>query len=183
MSVEGNEGFLEIPNASLRVSGNVHAEGIKLGVVELIPSYEGILEIRNANVGIGKTDPAFTLDIAGDLNFSGAFYEDGVPFIGSPWTIGGNGDLSYTSGNVTVDTTTLHVDSQTSNVGIGTTNPGYKLDVNGDIYATGNITAYSDKRAKSDIQKIENALDKIDQLNGYTFTMNDKRYTLSLIHI
>ena len=40
MSVEGNEGFLEIPNASLRVSGNVHAEGIKLGVVELIPSYD-----------------------------------------------------------------------------------------------------------------------------------------------
>jgi hypothetical protein len=51
------------------------------------------------------------------------------------------------------------------------------LNVSGDIYATGNITAYSDKRAKSDIQKIENALDKIDQLNGYTFTMNDKRYT------
>ena len=40
MSVEGNEGFLEIPNASLRVSGNVHAEGLKLGVVELIPSYD-----------------------------------------------------------------------------------------------------------------------------------------------
>jgi hypothetical protein len=135
------------------------------------------VDSQTSNVGIGKTDPAFTLDIAGDLNFSGAFYEDGVQFISSPWTIGGNGDLSYTSGNVTVDTTTLHVDSQTSNVGIGTTNPGYKLDVNGDIYATGNITAYSDKRAKSDIQKIENALDKIDQLNGYTFTMNDKRYT------
>jgi hypothetical protein len=63
------------------------------------------------------------------------------------------------------------------NVGIGTTSPGYKLHVNGDIYATGNITGYSDKRAKSDIQKIENALDKIDKLNGYTFTMNDKRYT------
>jgi hypothetical protein len=63
------------------------------------------------------------------------------------------------------------------NVGIGTGSPSYKLDVAGDIYATGNITAYSDRRAKSDIQKIENALDKIDQLNGYTFTMNDKRYT------
>ena len=56
-------------------------------------------------------------------------------------------------------------------------NASGNMDVNGDIYATGNITAYSDKRAKSDIQKIENALDKIDQLNGYTFTMNDKRYT------
>ena len=63
------------------------------------------------------------------------------------------------------------------NVGIGKTDPAYKLDVTGDIYATGNITGYSDKRAKSDIQKIENALDKIEQLNGYTFTMNDKRYT------
>jgi len=160
------------PEASLHVIGNTYvSSNLTVGETTLHVDYQ------TSNVGIGKTDPAFTLDIAGDLNFSGAFYEDGVPFISSPWTIGGNGDLSYTSGNVTVDTTTLHVDSQTSNVGIGTTNPGYKLDVNGDIYATGNITAYSDKRAKSDIQKIENALDKIDQLNGYTFTMNDKRYT------
>jgi hypothetical protein len=79
--------------------------------------------------------------------------------------------------NIEVGDANLYVDTTTGRVGIGTTNPGYKLDVNGDIYATGNITAYSDKRAKSDIQKIENALDKIDQLNGYTFTMNDKRYT------
>ena len=40
MSLEGVEGFLEIPNASLKVSGNVHADGLKLGAVELIPSYD-----------------------------------------------------------------------------------------------------------------------------------------------
>jgi hypothetical protein len=51
------------------------------------------------------------------------------------------------------------------------------VHVGGDIYATGNITGYSDRRAKSDIEKIENALDKIEQLNGYTFTMKGKRYT------
>jgi hypothetical protein len=51
------------------------------------------------------------------------------------------------------------------------------VHVGGDIYATGNITGYSDKRAKSDIEKIENALEKIEQLNGYTFTMKGKRYT------
>ena len=65
-------------------------------------------------------------------------------------------------------------------VGGGQTDTGaasYPLHVIGDIYATGNIIAYSDKRAKKDINKIENALDKIGQLNGYTYTMNDKRYT------
>ena len=67
--------------------------------------------------------------------------------------------------------------SSTSNVGIGTTSPSYNLHVAGDIYATGNIIGYSDERAKSDIQKIESALEKIEKLNGYTFTMNNKRYT------
>jgi hypothetical protein len=55
MSVEGNEGFLEIPNASLRVSGNVHAEGIKLGVVELIPSYDlaSVSNVGNTTIQYG----------------------------------------------------------------------------------------------------------------------------------
>jgi hypothetical protein len=52
-----------------------------------------------------------------------------------------------------------------------------KIYVSGDVYATGNVTGYSDKRAKEDIKKIENALEKIEQLNGYTYTMNNKRYT------
>ena len=67
--------------------------------------------------------------------------------------------------------------NNSGNIGIGTTSSSYKLHVAGDIYATGNITGYSDERAKSDIQKIENALEKIEKLNGYTFTMNNKRYT------
>ena len=37
----------------------------------------------------------------------------------------------------------------------------------------GNVTAYSDIRVKTDIQKIENALNKVQQLNGYTFTRTD----------
>src|SRR5210317_2301327 len=85
-------------------------------------------------------------------------------------------DSAITS-NLEVGTSNLFVDTQTGRVGVGTTTPSYPLNVIGNIYGTGNITAYSDKRAKSDIVKIENALDKIDQLNGYTYTMNDERYT------
>jgi hypothetical protein len=85
-------------------------------------------------------------------------------------------DSAITS-NLEVGTSNLFVDTQTGRVGVRTTTPSYPLHVIGDIYGTGNITAYSDKRAKSDIVKIENALDKIDQLNGYTYTMNNERYT------
>ena len=52
----------------------------------------------------------------------------------------------------------------------------------GDFIATGDVTAFgtiSDIRQKENIEKIDNALDKIMQLNGYTFNYigNDKRVT------
>jgi hypothetical protein len=71
----------------------------------------------------------------------------------------------------TVPHMTLDQDGQ---LGIGTTTPGYKLEVSGDIYASGNVTAYSDRRAKSNIEKIQNPLDKIDKISGYTYTMKVK---------
>jgi hypothetical protein len=111
--------------------------------------------------------------------------EIGIDNSGNKLAIRGTSGIAFYDGG-TSSTDINHLESTSTermrieaggNVGIGTASPGYKLHVNGDIYATGNITGYSDKRAKSDIQKIENALDKIDKLNGYTFTMNDKRYT------
>jgi len=38
-----------------------------------------------------------------------------------------------------------------------------------DLYVYGNITAYSDYRLKKDLQVIPDALDKVNQLSGYTF--------------
>jgi len=96
------------------------------------------VDTQTSNVGIGKTDPGFTLDVAGDINFSGSLYEDGTPFISTPWTINGN-DLAYTTGNITVGTTLFHVDTQTSNVGIGKTDPGFTLDVTGDVNFSGEL--------------------------------------------
>jgi len=52
-----------------------------------------------------------------------------------------------------------------------------RLTDGGDLHVDGNITAYSttisDQRLKHDINKIENALDKVSQINGYTFTYNE----------
>tara|TARA_R100001510_G_scaffold36725_1_gene33164 strand:- start:992 stop:1843 length:852 start_codon:yes stop_codon:yes gene_type:complete len=52
-----------------------------------------------------------------------------------------------------------------------------RLTDGGDLHVDGNITAFSttvsDQRLKHDINKIENALDKVSQINGYTFTYNE----------
>lgn len=47
-------------------------------------------------------------------------------------------------------------------------------NLSGDFTATGNVTAYSDERLKDNIVTIDNALDKVSQMRGVTFTKDDK---------
>ena len=47
------------------------------------------------------------------------------------------------------------------------------LDSSANLTATGNISAYSDMRIKENVVQISNALDKIKQISGYTYTRND----------
>ena len=49
----------------------------------------------------------------------------------------------------------------------------YELYVNGDAYATGNITAYSDRRVKENIVPIDNALEKVNALQGVYYNKID----------
>ena len=49
---------------------------------------------------------------------------------------------------------------------------GY-FDYLGYFTATGNVTAFSDSRLKTNVTKIDNALTKVNQLNGYTFDRVD----------
>jgi hypothetical protein len=86
------------------------------------------------------------------------------------------------------------------NVGIGTVSPSYKLHVVGDGYintgslgvnvapnatdgridASNDIVAYSsDKRLKTNIKLIENPIDKIKKIDGFTFNWNDKANQLA----
>lgn len=53
-------------------------------------------------------------------------------------------------------------------IGIGLTNPSYKLHVNGKIRTNG-INETSDGRLKKNVKSVENALDKVLALNGVTY--------------
>ena len=48
------------------------------------------------------------------------------------------------------------------------------IDVSGSIVADSDITAYSDERLKSNVQLIEGALAKVNDLDGFTYDMEDK---------
>jgi len=56
-------------------------------------------------------------------------------------------------------------------------NEDMRLTDGGDLHVDANIIGYSttisDQRLKHDINKIDNALDKVSQINGYTFTYNE----------
>lgn len=60
--------------------------------------------------------------------------------------------------------------ASSGNLLIGTTTDnGERLYVSGSIRATGSITANSDARLKKNIERIENALEKVGQISGYTY--------------
>jgi hypothetical protein len=114
------------------------------------------------SLGVGKSNPAYTLDVLGNINFTGALTSNGVAFSG-----GGGGSTQWSNWNCNVFIGT------SSNVGIGMSNPGYTLQVGGTIYASGDITAFSDARFKTNIVQISNSLDTVCKMNGYYYNRTD----------
>ena len=103
------------------------------------------------------------------------------------YSAGSGLDLSGTTFSVEADLRDgiTHVGRDSNDyIAINTTSIDFVLDGNtdvriendGDLHADGNVIAYSttisDQRLKHDIEKIDSALDKVEQLNGYTFSYN-----------
>jgi hypothetical protein len=84
-------------------------------------------------------------------------------------------DSAGTIGTQHVMTLTQGIDGVNGNgrVGIGTTYPSYKLDVSGDIRATGDVIAYSDARVKDNVETVKDALQTVTLLRGVTYTRKD----------
>lgn len=154
------------------------------------------------NVGIGTTSPSYKLHITGtsgtgarliQADGTGTAYNiisvvnDGCQlFLSTEGSSGGviaTNSLSYaavldTNTNTALQLATFATVRMTvtngGNILMGTTTDnGERLYVSGSIRATGTITANSDITLKKNLAKIENALEKVEQINGYTYEFKE----------
>jgi hypothetical protein len=129
------------------------------------------------NVGIGSQRPSYKLDVNGVINCGFMQVAAGTPemrfispgnqsFLLRAEGNGGNSKFSILEWAGNTPTYKLTV-QWNGNVGIGTQNPAYTLDVNGTIRAS-NVNP-SDKRWKKNVRPLEHALEKVGALRGVRF--------------
>ena len=89
-------------------------------------------------------------------------------------TVTATGDV-ISSGKIGLDTTDYITFTNNTQMDVYINNSNeFRFEADGDFHADGNVIAYSttisDERLKKDIKPITDALDKVGQLSGYTFT-------------
>ena len=144
-------------NQTITLSGDLSGSGTTSINAQIAANVVGANELNV--VGNGTTSQYLRSD--GDGTFTWAT----PPDTNTTYSAGTGMSLSGTTFNCTIDSP--------SEVGLGNlSNNGNNLS--GDFTATGNVTAYSDERLKSNIQTIENAVDTVKALRGVTFEKDGK---------
>jgi hypothetical protein len=135
----------------------------------------GQLVITSQGSGIylqkGTTETMATFSTDAGVNL---YYDNSIKFETTSGGVDVTGNM-YASGNIGLDSTDYISFSNNAHIAFITNNSEeFRMESDGDFHADGDVIAYSttisDERLKTDIEKIENATDKVSQLNGYTFT-------------
>ena len=164
-----NEIHFDVDNSEL-----LNLAGTKISGSQASTGSFGVLETAgNVNVtttgrlGVGTDDPDYKLDVAGNAGFNEYLRHNGdtdthIRFQANQVDISAGGNVySYDGAAFNL---TGHL-SASGNIS------GSQIEASGDIIAFGS----SDRNLKDNIQPIENPLEKMDKIGGYTFVWNDKQ--------
>ena len=129
--------YIDSANSNLRLVGNRIVfetwNNRKASVVTQDSIGSPTMTVLGSRVGIGVSSPSYTLEVDGDINFTGNMYQNSSLFTTSG---GGGGGSWITNENV------VFVASG-SNVGVGTQTPQDKLHVVGNIVVGNNTSKLS----------------------------------------
>lgn len=159
-------GGLGVPgNVNINGSGGYNTVGGAINIIAGQSSYWSTTGNVHADVII-KGGPDLSANDAGNIVIEG----------GHTFTSGGGGASNATGGNIVISSglaagtgSAGNIQLMNGNVGIGTAAPTQKLHVAGNICYTGSIAACSDIRYKTNINPVENSLDKVLQLKPVTY--------------
>lgn len=118
----------------------------------------GTFKISRGNAGATTSD-VISLDSGNIIHVYAGFAVDGNVSVFGDFNASGN---IGTTSNVNAANVTA-----TGNVNAN------NINASGNIYASGNVTAYSDIRIKTDVKPISDALTKVLNLEGVTYTRAD----------
>jgi hypothetical protein len=110
-----NNSFLRFNSTDKSVDLQAWQTAIKFNV-----NFAEVARITPTGLGIGKTNPAYALDVAGTINASNILV-NGQPISGggsSQWSANGN-DISYSAGNVGIGTPSLSARLHMRGTGVG----------------------------------------------------------------
>ena len=157
-----------------------------------------ISDVSNAGIGLRSDGtsilefrslgaPPFSDEILGDLSYSG-----NTLTLQSFNGIAQNGDLSLRAEDKVIlyaensfrfispaepfVLTRMTILANNGNVGIGTSNPNFKLDVWGDADITGELTAASDLKIKKNIAEIDEALNMVSLLKPVSYDFRTEEF-------
>ncbi len=140
--------------ASVNGSGRTYIQDITLD------TYGHVTGLATATETVVNTDTNTTYSAGSGLDLSGTTFSVEADLRGDVTQIGHSTSDYYLIGTTTHK---WYLDG----------NEDMRLENDGDLHVDGNVIAYStttsDERLKKDIVKIDNALDKVSQLGGYTF--------------
>ncbi len=126
------------------------------------------IRIKDKNIQIGYED------LTNSLYLHSLTFGQNANHAYGNWCFEGcyNGDLDIYKANSSGSKGSLFLKYSNAYVGIGTTNPQYKLDIRGNVGVNG-VLVHSDKRYKTDIKPFtDNSINDLFKLNGVTYKTN-----------